>query len=434
MIIHSRNECFTVQSEIMMIEKYTIGMGDRFAHQGKAQLQAVQKAWSLGMRVYPVWNKSNREHNLIGSKPDDLRSEADAAVEALGWKNPYYVDADHIGLKTVDWFIAASNFYTLDVADFTGKRASEEAIAAFEKRMAGYLGEMALPRLDAVMAITPENVRAAAGKFLLAVQEAGRIYRHIEKQKGVGNFITEVSVDETDSPQSPVELFLILAMIAGEGIPAQTIAPKFTGRFNKGVDYVGDLARFEKEFDEDLAVIAVATKAFDLPGSLKLSVHSGSDKFSLYPVINRLVKKHDAGLHVKTAGTTWLEEMIGLAESGGEALEIAKEVFRQSLEHFEELTAPYASVIDIKPSRLPSMATVEGWDSEKFAATLRHDPKNPDYNPDFRQLIHVGFKVAAKMGTRFTDALKSNEALISRNVTENILERHLKPIFGEITH
>jgi tagaturonate epimerase len=109
-------------------------------------------------------------------------------------------------------------------------------------------------------------------------------------------------------------------MISREGIPVQTIAPKFTGRFNKGGDYVGDLTQFEKEFDEDLSVIAFAIREFGLADTLKLSVHSGSDKFSIYSIINRLIKKHDCGLHVKTAGTTWLEEVIGLAESGGEGL------------------------------------------------------------------------------------------------------------------
>src|ERR1700755_712941 len=128
-------------------------------------------------------------------------------------------------------------------------------------------------------------------------------------------------------PQTPVELLLILAMIQIEEIPVQTIAPKFTGRFNKGIDYRGDVAQFEKEFDEDLSVIAFAIREFGLPPTLKLSVHSGSDKFSLYPIINRLIKKHEAGLHVKTAGTTWLEEVIGLAESGGEGLELVKEVY-----------------------------------------------------------------------------------------------------------
>ena len=219
-------------------------------------------------------------------------------------------------------------------------------------------------------------------------------------------------------------------MIAAEGIPAQTIAPKFSGRFNKGVDYVGNVMQFEKEFDEGLCVVAFAVRAFGLPATLKLSVHSGSDKFSIYPAINRLIKKHDAGLHVKTAGTTWLEEVIGLAESGGEGLAIAKEVYAQAHAHFDELTGPYATVIDIDRSLLPDPATVQACNSARYVNTLRHVQANPDYNLHFRQLIHVGFKIAAKMGTRYTDALAANQAIIARNVTANLFDRHIKPTFG----
>lgn len=412
------------------IEKFTIGTGDRFAHQGRAQLLASKKAWDLGIEIYPVWNKSNREHTIIGSKPDDLRAEADAAARHLEWNKAYHVDADHVGLKTLEGFIAGSDFFTLDVADFTGKPADPAAIEKFVESMAPYTGALSIPGLNAPLHLTAEKAKAAALKFLLAIQEAGKIYRHVADKKGAANVITEVSVDETDTPQSPEELFFILAMIAGEGIPAQTIAPKFTGRFNKGVDYVGDLQQFEKEFDEDLCVIRYAVGKFGLPQTLKLSVHSGSDKFSLYPIIKRLIKKHAAGLHVKTAGTTWLEEVIGLAEAGGEGLAIAKEVYAEAYAHFEELTAPYATVIDIDRSKLPDPADVMQWDSGKYVSTLRHDQTSATYNLHFRQLIHVGFKVAAKMGQRYTDALKTNEAIIARNVTGNLLERHIKPIFG----
>ena len=414
----------------MDIEKYTLGMGDRFAHQGRAQLLAILQAKELGLRIHPVWNKSNREHTIIHSRPDDVRAEADAATAALGWTDAYYVDADHIGLKTVDPFIAASNFYTLDVADFSGKPAAAEAIEQFVDGLRPYASSLAVPGIDAPLALDENVIRAAATKFLLAIQEAGRIYRHIENKKGCGNFVTEVSIDETDAPQNPVELFLILAMIAREGIPAQTVAPKFTGRFNKGVDYVGDLARFEKEFDEDLSVIAFAVAEFGLPTTLKLSVHSGSDKFSLYPIINRVVKKHGCGLHVKTAGTTWLEEVIGLAEAGGEGLRLAQEIYAGAYGRFDELTGPYATVVDVKKDRLADPQTVSSWSSDEYVGALRHDRNNVVYNPDFRQLIHVGFKVAAEMGARYLDALKEHEKIIARNVTDNLLTRHIKPIFG----
>jgi tagaturonate epimerase len=415
---------------IVKIEKFTFGTGDRFAHQGRAQLQAILKAREAGIDVYPVWNKSNREHMIIKSQPGDVRAEADAAVAGLGFTGPYYVDADHVGLKTVDAFIAASDFFTLDVADFTGKAAAAGGIEAFLKTVRPYTGSLAIPGISRPFELTEEIVRDAARKFLLAVQEAGRIYRHVEERKGRDNFVTEVSVDETDAPQNPVELFLILAMISEEEIPIQTIAPKFTGRFNKGVDYAGDLAQFEKEFDEDLSVIAFAVSEFGLADTLKLSVHSGSDKFSIYPIINRLIKGHNAGLHVKTAGTTWLEEVIGLAESGGEGLALVKEVYAQAHDHFAELTAPYSTVIDIDPGKLPDPKSVAGWSSAQYSDALRHVESSPYYDPNFRQLLHVGFKVAAGMGKRFTDAVGANEEIVARNVTENLFDRHLKPIFA----
>lgn len=413
----------------MNIEKFTFGMGDRFARQGRAQIQAIVQARDTGLQVHPVWNKSNREHTIIHSRPAEVRAEADAAVRAAGWKDAYYVDADHIGLKTVDGFLEASDFYTLDVAEFTGKPADASSIECFVDEMGKYAGTLTVPGIDTPLMLTADMVEATAQKFLLAIQEAGRIYRHIETKKGRDQFVTEVSIDETDTPQSPCELLLILAMIADEGIPAQTVAPKFTGRFNKGVDYAGDLARFEQEFDEDLAVVAHAVKEFGLPSTLKLSVHSGSDKFSLYPVINRLVKKHGCGLHVKTAGTTWLEEVIGLAESGGAGLRVSQEIYAGAYGRFDELTGPYATVIDVRRDRLPSPGSVAAWSAEEYVSALRHDPLCEGYNPSFRQLIHVGFKVAAEMGERYLNALADNEAVITRNVTHNLYSRHLMPIF-----
>ena len=218
-------------------------------------------------------------------------------------------------------------------------------------------------------------------------------------------------------------------MLANENLPLQTIAPKFTGRFNKGVDYEGDVAQFEKEFEEDLLVIDFAISEFGLPENLKLSVHSGSDKFSIYPIMGRLIKKYNRGIHVKTAGTTWLEEVIGLAVAGGDALEIAKKVYRKAFEKQEALCAPYATVIDINPVKLPAPDQVDLWDSEKFANTLRHIPGQADYNSNFRQLVHVGYKVAAEMGEEYYSALVRNSEVIAENVEENIFDRHLKRLF-----
>lgn len=415
-------------NHFLPLGKFSFGLGDRFAHQGKAQLRACMLAVQQGAEVIPVWNKSNREHTFIGTEPSSLRAEADAAVKALGWKKSYHVDADHIRLETVDRFIPHSDFYTIDVADSIGKPADTASLKAFVDRHPELIGKIVIPHIDQPFSTTRDYVERIAGKFLLAVQDAGKIYRHIAKAKGEANFITEVSMDETDSPQTPPELLIILAAIADEKIPIQTIAPKFTGRFNKGVDYVGDLKQFEKEFNEDLAVIAFAINTYGLPSSLKLSVHSGSDKFSIYAPMRRALKKFDAGLHIKTAGTTWLEELIGLAEAGGDGLEIAREIYAYAIEHVDEFCAPYASVIDIDKKKLPSATTVNGWSSHQFVSALRHDQKNKDFNPSFRQLLHVSFKVAAKKGDRYLNALKKHEVVIAKNVTENLFERHMKPL------
>jgi len=406
-----------------------MGIGDRFGHQGKAQLAAFVKAKSLGVDVAPVWNKSNREHLIVHSEPASVRIEADAATKALNWTSPYFVDADHIGIKTVDGFLAGSDFFTLDVADFINKPTDEGSIRSFVGDQRKLAGALRIPGIDRALDVTEALIESIARKYLFAVQEAGRIYRHIGAAKGAGKFITEVSMDETDQPQTPIDLLFILAAIAREGVPVQTIAPKFTGRFNKGVDYVGDIAKFETEFSDDLAVIAYAVKTFGLPPELKLSVHSGSDKFSIYPAIRRGVKKHNAGLHIKTAGTTWLEELIGLASAGGDGLEIAVDVYTQALGRFDELCGPYVSVIDIDKAKLPSADQVKAWSGQQYASALRHDQSSPQYNPHFRQLLHVGYKVAAQMEARFTDALKRFESVIAQNVTENMFDRHLKRVF-----
>lgn len=413
----------------LKIGKFSLGMGDRFAQEAEAQLAACIMAAERGADVVPVWNKSNREHMIIGSEPPSVRAAAEAAIKKLGWKKEWHIDADHIGLKTVDRFMSASDFFTIDVADSIGKPAQPEAVKQFADKHPELVGRVEIPGIDGGANVSRAEVERVANKFLFAVQEAGAIYRHIEKAKGTGKFIPEVSMDETDAPQTPIELLIILAAIADNGIPVQTIAPKFTGRFNKGVDYVGDVAQFEKEFNDDLCVIKFAIQKYGLPDNLKLSVHSGSDKFSIYPAIRRAVKKHGAGLHLKTAGTTWLEEVIGLAEAGGEGLVLAKDIYAAALEHIDELCAPYATVIDIDRSKLPSAEVVAKWTSVQYVNALQHEQACKEFNPHLRQLLHVGFKIAAKQGARYLDLIRANHTVVAKKVTGNLFDRHIKPIF-----
>lgn len=414
----------------MEFSKFSFGVGDRFSHQGDAQLRAIDKANKAGVNVSPVWNKSNREHSIVKTVPSDVRKEADAAVKSLAWDKPYFVDADHINLDTVTPFVDESDFFTLDVAGFIGNDSSKEAVDAFLTSCEKYKGSLQIPGIAEPIMVDDKLLLDIAKNFLAATDEAATIYQFLVKNKGEGKFITEVSMDEVEVPQTPIDLFFILKMLANQGVPVQTIAPKFTGRFNKGVDYIGDLDQFAKEFEEDVLVIDFAVKEFGLPADLKLSVHSGSDKFSIYPIMAEVIKKYDKGLHVKTAGTTWLEEVIGLAVAGGEALVAAKEIYASAISRKDELCGPYADVINIDESQLPTIEEVNGWSSEKFANTLRHIPGHPDYNLNFRQLIHVGYKVAAEMGERYYSLLENNAEVIGNCVEENIYDRHLKRLFN----
>ena len=200
----------------MILEKYSFGTGDRFGFQGKAQLAAVKKASEQEIEIVPVWNKSHREHTIINTLPAEVRNEADEVVKALAWSGSYYVDADHVGLKNVDMFIDSSDFFTLDVADFTGRAADESDLRAFIDKHKKYVGSLAIEGIDETFEISEKQIETIACKYLLAVKEAGKIYRHIKSAKGADNFITEVSMDETDEPQTPVEMFFILAAVADE--------------------------------------------------------------------------------------------------------------------------------------------------------------------------------------------------------------------------
>ncbi len=415
----------------MQLEKYSFGIGDRFGQQGTAQLRAFYMARERDIHLVPVWNKSDREHTTIQSVPADTRIAADEAVVRTGWEGSYYVDADHIHLSNVDPYIRHADFFTIDVAGYIGEKATENELHAFVEDNLPQAGVLHIPGIEPHFVVTREVMRRIAEKFLFAIGQAGIIYRHIAENKGEEGFVTEISMDEVEDAQDPVELFYILRAIASEGIPVQTIAPKFSGRFNKGIDFRGDVARFAVEFEQHLLVTDHAVKCFGLPSNLKLSVHSGSDKFSIYQVIGQMIRKHDKGIHIKTAGTTWLEEVIGLSLAGGDAFRMVSEIYTNAYDRFDELCSPYAQVLDIEKNRLPLPKTVRGWDGDRFAAALRHVPDHPEYNSHLRQLMHVSYKVAAELGNAYIDMLARHHTLIARQVTENIFERHIQKIFVE---
>jgi hypothetical protein len=420
---------WSCMTQFLPLEKYSIGVGDRFGQQAQAQLRACVLAEQNGVRVIPVWNKSQREHAIIGSEPASTRRAADTAVHSLGWKYPYHVDADHVRLDTVDRFLTDSDYYTLDVGDAIGRSVASRPITEFIARHPELLGGISVPNIAEPVCANKKDLELALERYLPAVLEAGVVYRHIAHARGNRPFITEISMDETDDPQTPRDLLVILAALADEGVKVQTIAPKFTGRFNKGIDYGGDIALFSRQFREDLAVVAFAVRRYNLPSTLKLSVHSGSDKFSLYEPIRTALAHFDAGLHLKTAGTTWLEELIGLAEADASGCAMVKNIYVAALRRIDELCEPYAAVIAIDRTKLPTQPDVENWNPSQLVSAIAHDSSNSSYNPHMRQLLHVGYKIAAEMGRTYLDALRRHQTLIAQRVTTNLYERHLKPVF-----
>jgi len=413
----------------MILGKYSFGIGDRFGQQGNAQLKAIIQAQEHGIEVIPVWNKSNREHIIVQSLPSDTRIEADMAVKANGWKNNYFVDADHINLETVDGYIKDCDYFTIDVADYIGKSAQPAEVENFLKNNQKFLGKILIPGITEDLLITPDLLLNFANKFLFALKHAALIYNFIAESKGVGNFITEISMDEVNDAQTPVELLLILSALAEQNIPLQTIAPKFSGEFYKGIDYVGNTDHFSLEFEKFILIIDYAIKKFGLPENLKLSVHSGSDKFSIYPKINEIIHKYNKGIHVKTAGTTWLEEFAGLILSGENGLAMARSIFSNAIQRTNELCTPYASVINIDKTQLPTVSEIKTWPTEKFANSIIHNRNNPDYNLNLRQFIHISYKIAAEYGKQFIDELKENNKIINKLVMDNILRKHIIPLF-----
>lgn len=412
-----------------MLEKYSIGTGDRFGEQGVAQLAAVEKAKEQGITITPVWNKSYREHTIIGTKPEDVRKEADHAVKELNWPDAYHVDADHIDMHSAGDFVESSDFFTIDVADYIGEPAGQKETEACIERNRPLIGELNIPGIRESLTITGSLLERLAKQYLAAIQEAGRIYRYIGERKKKDDVVIEVSMDEVETPQTPVELFFILKCLADEEVGLHTIAPKFTGRFNKGVDYAGEIDQFMREFEQDVLVIAHVVDTYGLPPRLKLSLHSGSDKFSLYSPIHRIIKKYGAGLHLKTSGTTWLEEITGLALAGGGGAEMVKTIYKEARNRFEELTKPYATVIDIHESALPEPDEFAKWDGDLIASKLTHDPDHPGFDPQLRQFMHCSYKIAAEQGADFVNLLRQNSKSISLKVTENLFDRHITPLF-----
>ncbi|HNB35798.1 MAG TPA: tagaturonate epimerase family protein, partial [Anaerolineales bacterium] len=284
----------------------SFGFGDRLGLATPGHIASVK-----GTKFAPIFaQQSVRENTRTGRTPQQVMDDAKRAVDAAKWDSAWGADADH--LKTVDDippFIAAGyTFFTVDPGEHVDNGADTDSVDVLKQKVAAlgwdelsalYLsgsGEQVWGQFEA------ESLMQATVKYGRAIAHAVSMFKRLSELRDAFDF--EVSVDETDSPTTPLEHFFIANELTRKGVKFTSLAPRFIGRFEKGVDYIGDLSALDVEMSKHAAVTAHF-------GTYKLSLHSGSDKFSVYP----LVAKHwGERLHVKTAGTSYLEALRVLAK------------------------------------------------------------------------------------------------------------------------
>ena len=410
------------------LRKFSLGIGDRFAQQGVFQLEALLEASKLGVHISPVWNRSNREHQVLETNPLAVRQEADHAVKTLDWSDSYFVDADKITIDTVDKYISHANYFSVDVSGEIDRSADDKEINRLVEVCNDALGVATVDGVDD-HEITTYELTAMAQKFCRAALAVKQVYDRILAERKVKDFAIEVSMDEAQVNQTPFEIYYMLLFLSKYQVPVDVIGPKFKGAFKKGVDYEDDVEAFANEFEHFILVIKHLIKNTNLPEQLKLVVHSGSDKFSIYPVMHELMIKHQVGIHLKTSGTTWLEELIGLAEAGGSYLEIAKSIYCVALNRYDITIQKYGNMLKIDLLKLPSAQDVMSWTSEQYCRALTHNQNDEAYNPHMRQLLHTAYKIAHEKGDAYLQAIAENKQLVGTKVKENLLNRHIKPLF-----
>ncbi|MBN1286044.1 MAG: hypothetical protein JXB47_11655 [Anaerolineae bacterium] len=287
--------------------KKSFGCGDRLGIATPGHVLAVRAG-----DMFPVFaQQSIREMERARRTPQDVMDDATWGVFRMDYQSGFGSDADH--LKNTDvidrCFAAGFTGYTLDPGDHVDNAAHTDRRDALVEKYAALPWDRLDTSPEAVKraytgsspagAITEEMLLRAACKYAPALAAAAHMARHIAARFGGAPYDLEVSVDETETPTSPAEHYFIAAELKRMGVTFHGLAPRFVGRFEKGVDYIGDLGVFEAEF-------AVHARLARELGPYKLSIHSGSDKFSIYPII---AKHCGEWVHVKTAGTSWLEAL-----------------------------------------------------------------------------------------------------------------------------
>ena len=369
----------------------SFGFGDRLGLATPGHIAAVKDT-----KFAPIFaQQSVRENTRTGRTPQQVMNDARRAVEAAGWETPWGADADH--LKTVDdlppFVMAGYTFYTVDPGEHVDNAADGDPLSVLQEKVKGFnWDELSAIYLDSPVergfgVFESESLLRAVVKYGKAIRHAAAIYQRLAQLRDGFDF--EVSVDETDSPTTALEHYFIANELSRAGVRFTSLAPRFIGRFEKGVDYIGDLAAL----DAELARHAAVTAHF---GTYKLSLHSGSDKFSVYPLI---VKHWGERLHVKTAGTSYLEALRSLAMTEPE---LFKKILTLGLERYPIDRASYhvSAQVEKVPLGLELPAYLDQFDA--------------------REVLHVTFGSAlAQFGNEIKAALVRHDQVYKAN-----LQRH----------
>lgn len=390
----------------------TGGMGDRLGLATPGHVQATRD--NRGVR--PVFaQQSIREMGRTGRSPKDVMADAVFGALQEGWTDGFGSDADH--LKTTDdidvCLEAGFTMYTVDPGAHVENEADGMSGAELREKAAelpwdvlegsldntvSRLARAASLPGDVKLEPSEEDVVRAAVKYGRAVAHVVRMYRHLLDRAGRGNFELEMSVDETESPTSVFEHFYVASEMKRLGVEWVSLAPRFVGRFEKGVDYIGDLEEFRRSFKGHVAVMREL-------GPYKMSIHSGSDKFSVYPVV---AEEAEECVHLKTAGTSYLAALAALARVQPEFI---RRVYAFALERYPEDKATYHVSADL--SKVPKP---EGVKAEDFADLIG------EFNA--REAFHVTF------GSVLT--MKGDGGYLFRDKLYRLLKEHEKEHLEEL--
>jgi hypothetical protein len=406
----------------------SVGFGDRLGLATPGHVRAMRAACKGVVPLCPYYaQQSVRENARAGRTPQQVMDDAMWGVFQAGWRGPWGSDADHLKtLAEVDSFIAAGyTLYTVDPGDHVDNEAHTAPPADVEAKVQALpwdaledtVRDMEQRYLDRAfdldgfaLALDRAALYRAAAKYGRAVAHTAAMYRHLIDQIGHTPFELEVSVDETETPTSPAEHLFVASELRRLGVRWVSLAPRYIGRFEKGADYIGDLDTFAAE----LAKHAAIARAL---GPYKLSIHSGSDKFSIYPIIVELT----GGLvHLKTAGTSYLEALRAVAQIDPAFF---REILALACQRYETDRATYhvSARLDNMPA-LPSDADLSASSGQGLPGLLDQF--------DARQVLHVTFgAVLDRFGERLLATLRVHEEVYYA-MLEAHFQRHLSPFIA----